>query len=90
MPIYDFECPDCNNEFEYLAKNTVIKYAKCPSCGMKAKKIFSAKRQRFNLTFDPKKDMVDWDGNRSRYYDEYNAAKARGENVRISQLDGDG
>jgi putative FmdB family regulatory protein len=85
MPLYDFECPHCKNEFEYLAKNSIIKYAKCPECGMKAKKIFCATGQNFNLKYNPKSDICDWDGNSSQYYRAYNEAKGRGENVRLPE-----
>ncbi len=85
MPIYDFECPHCNNEFDYLAKNTVIKYAKCPKCGMKAKKVFPKKAANFNLTYNPKSDICDWDGNTTQFYRSYDEAKARGENVRLPE-----
>jgi len=85
MPLYDFKCQSCDNEFEYLAKNTVIKYAKCPKCGMKGKKIFCAEGQKFNLKYNPKSDICDWDGNTSQYYRAYNEAKERGENVRLPE-----
>jgi hypothetical protein len=57
----------------------------CPKCECDSFKIFPMKAPSFNLTFDPKKDTVDWDGNRSRYYDDYNAARKRGENVRLPE-----
>lgn len=90
MPIYDFKCQTCGKEFEQIVSNTIIKYAKCPYCNMKGKKIFSGTGQTFNLKYNPKSDICDWDGNTTRFYDEYNKAKERGENVRIPQLDGDG
>ncbi len=31
MPIYDFICQDCNNEFEALVRGSVL--AKCSACG---------------------------------------------------------
>lgn len=89
MPIYDFECGECGYEFDSIEKSSV-KIIDCPECGKKAKKVFPKKAPKFDLLYDPQKDTVDWDGNRSRYYDDYKAAKARGENVRIAQLDGDG
>ena len=87
--MYDWRCEHCNNEFEGLYKPNV-KIITCPKCQGDSFKIFPKKSPTFNLTYDPKSDSVDWDGNSSRYYDEYKAAKARGEKVRISQLDGDG
>ena len=43
----------------------------------------------FKLLYDPKKDRVDWDGNRTRYFDEYKKMKKEGKNPRIPQLDGE-
>jgi hypothetical protein len=37
------------------------------------------------LTYNPKKDMCDWDGNQSQYYRSYNEAKERGEDVRLPE-----
>lgn len=85
MPIYDMKCLKCDHEFEYLASNSFIKYTKCPECGKKAKKIFSASGQNFNLKYNPKTDMCDFDGNTSQYYRLYNEAKERGENVRLPE-----
>ena len=85
MPIYDFKCQTCNAEFEQLVANSIIRFAKCPECGMKAKKIFSAEGQNFNLKYNPKSDICDWDGNTTQYYRKYNEAKARGENVRLPE-----
>lgn len=31
MPIFDFVCKQCNNEFEALVRGTAA--AKCPACG---------------------------------------------------------
>lgn len=43
----------------------------------------------FKLTYNPVTDMVDWDGNRTRYFDEYKKMKKEGKNPRIPQLDGE-
>lgn len=87
MPIYDFKC-ECGYEFDSIVKlGTVGK--KCPKCGKKAKKIFPQKAPRFDLKYNPKSDMVDWDGNTTRFYDEYKKMKAEGKNPRIPALDGD-
>jgi len=85
MPIYDFVCLECNHKFEYLSKSVTIKHIECPKCGMKSKKVFSAKGQNFNLKYNPKTDMCDFDGNTTQYYRAYNEAKERGENVRLPE-----
>ena len=82
--MYDWQCDHCNHVFESLQSMDVI-IITCPKCGEDSFKIFPTKAPSFDLTYDPKKDMVDWDGNRSRYYDEYNDAKKRGENVRLPE-----
>jgi putative FmdB family regulatory protein len=84
MPIYEYKCGACDHEFEQIVSldtdDTI-----CEKCGATASKIFSAKGQKFKLTYNPKSDMVDWNGNTSQYYRAYNEAKARGENVRLPE-----
>jgi len=89
MPINDYKC-ECGVEFEYLIIRS-DDVAKCTKCGgTKVKKMSPQSPVNFKLIYDPKTDSVDWDGNRSRYYDEYKKQKQEGKNVRIAQLDGDG
>ena len=89
MPIYDWECPDCGLVFEWMAKIS-DETVKCPLCfDTDAKKIFPQKAPSFKLTYNPKTDMVDWDGNRTRYWDDYKKMKAEGKKPRIPALDGD-
>lgn len=85
MPLYDMVCMRCENEFEYLAANTDIKYCRCPNCGKKAKKVFPKTAPVFNLSYNPKKDICDWEGNTSQFYRLYNEAKDRGEKVRLPE-----
>lgn len=34
MPLYEFECPKCHEEFEELIRNTeAVKAVACPKCG---------------------------------------------------------
>lgn len=88
MPIYDFKCEHCGI-FDSIEK-TDTDIAKCPKCGKKSKRIFPTKSPRFNLTYNPKTDICDWNGNTTRFYDEYKKMKAEGKNPRIPALDGDG
>jgi len=89
MPLFDYKCY-CGNEFEYLIMSS-DDIALCPKCKSSyVKKLSPQTPVSFKLKYDPKKDSVDWDGNTSRYYDEYKKQKKEGKNVRIAQLDGDG
>lgn len=90
MPLYDTKCQKCNKEEEVL---TLRVNEKIPDCECGGKRIImapSGKSPSFKLLFDPKKDSVNWDGERSKYFDEYKKQKSEGKNVRIAQLDGDG
>ena len=44
MPTYKFKCTECGNEFEelYLDYNEIKEVEKCPECGGKANKVFTA------------------------------------------------
>jgi putative FmdB family regulatory protein len=87
--MYDWECTECHLIFEWLAKSNA-KSVKCPLCfDAKAKKVFITPLQ-FKLKYNPKTDLVDWDGNTSQYWNEYKKMKAEGQNPRIPSLDGDG
>jgi len=78
VAIYDYECEKCGREFEVIAKFGEI--IKC-ECGEKAKKVFPKKAPKFKLVYNPRKDMVDWDGNRTKRYDAYKQAKSEGKKV---------
>lgn len=85
MALFEYECPKCKIIFEWIAK--FDEEVKCPLCWDEtAKKIFPTKSPSFKLTYNPQKDMVDWDGNRSKYWDDWKKDKTQ----RIPQLDGDG
>lgn len=89
MPIYDWECTKCHVQFEYMAKiNEEI--IKCPLCfDEDAERIFPQSAPSFKLTYNPQKDMVDWDGNKTQYWDKYKEMKAEGKKPRIPALDGE-
>ena len=90
MPIFDYQCTEkeCGLIFEWFAKFDEV--VKCPLCfDEDAKKIPpQGKSPSFKLTYNNKTDMVDWDGNRSKYWDQYKKDKAAGKKPRIQQLDG--
>lgn len=88
MPVYDVYCEKCGHEEEDVYMDIIDDNPICPLCRIEMKRATNC--SHFKLTYDPKKDTVDWDGNRTKYYDAYKEAKSRGENVRIAQLDGDG
>lgn len=86
MPIYDTLCQKCNKEEEVLTLRVSEKITNC-ECGGKRIIISPKKSPSFKLLYDPKVDSVDWDGNRSKYFDEYKKQKSEGKDVRIDELD---
>lgn len=42
MPIYEFECPYCEEAFEAIHQKTDISQDSCPKCGAVSKKVMSA------------------------------------------------
>ena len=91
MPIFDTKCIECGHEQEVLVIHDKItkEMVTCSECGGDLEKIVPQKAPKFKLVYDNTKDMVDWDGNTSRYWDSYKEAKARGEDVRIPKHDGE-
>jgi putative FmdB family regulatory protein len=47
MPIYEYRCMKCRNEFEEMQKFSDTPVSRCPSCGGKAKRLIS--RSSFQL-----------------------------------------
>lgn len=47
MPIYEYRCMKCNNEFEAMQKFSDAPLGKCPTCGGRAKRLIS--RSSFQL-----------------------------------------
>jgi len=47
MPIYEYKCMKCNNEFEAMQKFSDLPVSKCPNCGGQVKKMVS--RSTFHL-----------------------------------------
>jgi len=83
MVANDWECEHCGNIFEDWTDSDV-EITTCPKCGKDARKIF-LKAPNFELKYNPKTDICDWDGNTTQYYRKYNEAKERGENVRLPE-----
>jgi len=88
MPLYDYECK-CGCKFESI-EPIDTDFAICKECGFIAQKVFPKKSPQFNLSYNPKTDMVDWNGNKTRYWDDYKKMKEDGKKPRIPALDGDG
>lgn len=89
MPIFDFECEHCGLAFDKLVEPDV-QIATCPECEGNSYKVFPKKAPSINLKYNPQTDMVDWDGNRSQYWDQYKKDRKDGKDVRIPKHDGDG
>jgi len=89
MPIMDFTCEHCGLAFDKLVESGV-EIATCPKCEGNSYKVFPRKAPSIDLKYNPQTDMVDWDGNRSRYWDQYKQDKKDGKDVRIPKHDGDG
>ena len=47
MPIYEYKCLKCNNEFEAMQKFSESALSQCPNCGGPVKKLIS--RSSFHL-----------------------------------------
>lgn len=86
IPIFDIVCNGCH----ILKEDVMIRAGKdvtteCPECGelMEKKPAFGS----FELKYDNKKDICDWDGNTSQYYRAFKEAKDRGEDVKPGDED---
>ena len=89
MIMYDFQCEKCGHIFESLVDSAKVTHTDCTKCNHLSKKIMPNKIT-FNLKYNPQKDICDWSGNTTRYWDDYKKMKAEGKNPRIPALDGDG
>ena len=89
MPVYDYMCKNCGREKKDVIENVEVDYRHyCTYCYQPMERATNC--SHFKLKYDPSKDIVDWDGNRSRYWDDYKKQKSEGKNVRIPKHDGDG
>ncbi len=89
MPIYDFDCEHCGLKFDKIV-GYGVQIATCPECEGDSYKVFPRKAPSIDLKYNPQTDIVDWDGNTTRYWDQYKQDKADGKDVRIPKHDGDG
>jgi putative FmdB family regulatory protein len=89
VPIFDFNCSKCGLEFDKLTKQSINRVY-CPICEGESFRVFPRKAPSIDLKYNPVTDKVDWDGNTSRYWDEYKKQKSEGKDVRIPKHDGDG
>lgn len=79
MPLWDFECTNCNFEGEQLV--SFNEQVKCPKCDSLLKRIFPNKTH-FKLVYNNKTDICDWHGNTSQYWSKVKEEKAKGRNVK--------
>lgn len=80
----DWECEHCGYIFEDWTKADV-EINTCKKCGHDVCNKIFLKAPNFELKYNPKTDICDWDGNTTQYYRKYNEAKDRGENVRLPE-----
>ena len=90
MPIYEYFCFHCGEDFfeKIVPLKDCDKTLFCSKCKRNLTKI-PPRGTCFKLKYNNKTDMCDWEGNKSRYWDEYKKQKAEGKNVRIPELDGE-
>ena len=88
MPLYDYECKKCGDRVEVLlSMEDAENFTVCSICEGEMVRVLT-KAPSFKLKYNPKTDMVDWEGNHSRYWDDYKAKKEAGQKPRIPELDG--
>ena len=89
IPLYDYVCRKCGNEKKDIIERIETDAIHiCEVCNYLMNRATNC--SHFKLKYDPSKDIVDWDGNRSRYWDEYKKQRSEGKNVRVPKHDGDG
>lgn len=47
MPIYEYQCAQCNDRMEIIQKLSDPPYTRCPKCGGEVKKLFSSPAIQF-------------------------------------------
>ena len=75
----DWYCTKCefieNDEFRYTDE-----IYNCPKCQTIMKQLMG--KMTFELKYDPKKDLFDWQGNRSQYWSEVKKQRREGKDVK--------
>ena len=88
MPVWDVKCTKCGKVMEQICVHS-DDLQPCIYCKGECKKIVGDTPPGFRLVYNNKTDMVDWEGNKSRYWDEYKKQKSQGKDVRIPEHDGE-
>lgn len=88
LRLLDFHCKQCDGYFERLIDLDKEK-TYCEHCHIELDQCFPRKSPSFRLKYNNQTDLCDWQGNTSRYWDEYKKMKAEGKNPRIPSLDGE-
>lgn len=73
MAWFDTYCPECGYIIEYGLKGNDEEPPLCPKCEENGKEVKTKKvvgSTSFKLIYDNRKDMCDWDGNTSQYWNE--------------------
>ena len=80
MVLSDWYCPKCDYvlEDEFALTNAKIK---CPECKKgNLKRVIG--NLNFKLLYDPKKDLFDWQGNRTQYWSSVKEERRKGRDVK--------
>lgn len=78
--LYSLYCKTCDYTIEELYKYDEEIIHKCPNCKTVLNK--ETLVGSFELKYDPKKDIVDWDGNTSQYWNAVKEERRKGKNVK--------
>ena len=81
IPLFEYRCNLCNNVDERLEFGTEMEADHyCSLCEGLASRIVS--QCKFELKYNNKTDLCDWEGNSSHYWDDYKKARENGQNVK--------
>ena len=87
MPIHEWICSPCEIYVEKLEfGDEITRPHPCPGCEQEMTKIISL--CRFELVYNAKRDLCDWHGNSSHYWDAVKKAREDGKDVK-PLIDGD-